>query len=180
MSKLSYQLSLKKYQRELGLDSRTFNALDVKYDDINLLKQLQILNPVIAVPASAPPANTGFYGTLEITNDKTPGSLEIDIYARLYFNGNPLTNEITISSSDTGQLEVLIADRLPNPSSTLVLRIRFEAGITSVNLDAWDRFTPGNITNNPLTENNYLDMVVDSGFIEGDTLTMTLITSTPD
>jgi hypothetical protein len=181
MSLLSYQLSIKRYQKELGLDSRKFNALDVKYNDINLLKQLQILNPVIAVVASAPPPeNTGFYGQLNITNNKSPGSLDIDIYARLYFNGNPLTNEITISSSDTGQLEVLIADRLPNPSSTLVLRIRFEAGITSVNLDAYLGFTPGNITNNPLTENNYLDMVVDSAYIDEGGLNITLITSTPD
>jgi hypothetical protein len=172
--KASYKLALEQQQRRLGLSHKQLNKYDKKHNDINLIKYLMSLEP-----ASSPPG-TGFYGTLEITNDKTPGSLDIDIYARLYFNGNPLTDEITISSSNTGQLEVNVAARLPNPSSTLVLQIRFEAGITSVNLDAWDRFTPGNLTNNPLTENNYLDMVVDSGFIEGDTLTMTLITSSPD
>jgi len=181
MSKLSYQLSIKKYQRELGLDSRTFNALDFKHNDINLLKQLQILNPIIVAPASAPQSeNTGFYGTLDITNEKAPGSVSKDIYARLYYNNSPLTDEITINYPNTGQLEVVLAARLPNPSSTLVLRIRFEAGISSVNLDAYAGFTPGNLTDNPLTQNNYLDMVVNSGFIDGGTLSMTLITSTSD
>jgi hypothetical protein len=73
MSLLSYQLSVKRYQKELGLDSRTFNALDVKHNDINLLKQLQLLNPIIVAPAPVrsvpPPANTGFYGTFTLTND---------------------------------------------------------------------------------------------------------------
>jgi hypothetical protein len=54
MSLLTHQLLIKRYQKELGLDDRKFNALDVKYNDVNLLKQLQILNPVIAAPASAP------------------------------------------------------------------------------------------------------------------------------
>ena len=180
MSLLSYQLSLKKYQRELGLDSRTFNALDVKYDDINLLKQLQILNPVIVASASAPPANTGFYGTLDITPDKTPGSLPIDIYARLYYDTTPLTNEITISYPYTQQLQVLIANRLPDREAILTLRVRFSAGITSVNLDAYAGFEPQGLTDNPLTENNYLSMLVNEGNVDPGILSMTLITSTPD
>lgn len=179
MSLLSYQLSVKKYQRELGLDFRRFNALDVKYDTINLLKQLQILNPIIAAPASAP-ANTGFYGELDITNETAGGSLPKNIYARLYYNGSPLTDEVTIVGGVTGNLPVNILARLPNPSSTLVLRIRFDAGLQGVNLDAYAGFTPGNFTNNPLTENNYLDMVVDSNQIDGGNLSILFILTTPD
>jgi hypothetical protein len=184
MSKLSYQLSVKKYQRELGLDDRKFNALDVKYNDINLLKQLQLLNPVIVAPvasvASAPPANTGFYGELDITNETALGSLPKNIYARLYYNGSPLNDEITIVGNNTGNLPVNIAARLPNPSSTLVLQIRFEAGLQDINLDAFLGFTPGNFTENPLTENNYLDMVVDSNQIDGGNLSITFVLTTPD
>lgn len=183
MSLLSYQLSLKKYQRELGLDARTFNALDVKYDDINLLKQLQILNPVIVAPASAPPPeNTGFYGTLTITNEKQAGTPTVPLYARLYYGSTPLTNEVTVGYPDTEQIEVVIANRLPNPSSTLVLRIRYASGygITSVDLNDYYGFTPGNITTNPLTENNYLDMVVDSGEIDGGALTIELVSTAPE
>jgi hypothetical protein len=183
MSLLTHQLLIKRYQRELGLDDRKFNALDVKYNDVNLLKQLQILNPVIAVPVSAsepPPEYTGFYGSLDITPDKTAGSLPIDIYARLYYNTTPLTNEITISYPYTQQLTVNIADRLPDRESILTLRVRFQAGISSVNLDAYAGFEPQSLTDNPLTENNYLSMLVNVGNVDAGILSMTLITTTPD
>jgi hypothetical protein len=174
--KATYKLELEQQQRRLGLTHKQLNKYDRKHNDVNLIKYLQSLEPKVEATAPA----TGFYGQLNITNEKSPGSQSIDIYARLYYDGNPLTNEITISHPHTEQLSVNIADRLPNPSSTLVLRIRFEAGITSVNFDAWLGFTPGDTTNNPLTENNYLDMVVDSAYIDEGALNMTFITSTPD
>jgi hypothetical protein len=177
MSLLSYQLLVKRYQRELGLSDRTFNALDYKYNDVNLLKQLQKLNPVASAPA---PANTGFFGELDITNETGGGSLPKNIYARLYYNGSPLTNEVTIAGSNTGNLPVNISARLPNPSSTLVLQLRFEAGLQGANLDGFLGFTPGNFTENPLTENNYLDMVVDSDQIDGGNLSISFILTTPD
>jgi hypothetical protein len=180
MSLLSYQLSVKKYQRELGLDSRKFNALDVKYNDINLLKQLQILNPVIAVPTSTPPANTGFYGTLDITPERTAGSQTIEIYARLYYNTTPLTNEITIAYPYTQQLQVLIADRLPDREAILTLRVRFQEGVGDANVDAYDGFTIEDFTSNPLTENNYISMLVNVGNVDAGILSMTIITNTPE
>ena len=183
MSLLSYQLSVKKYQRVLGLDDRTFNALDVKHNDINLLKQLQLLNPIIVAPAYAPPpANTGFYGTLTIANEKSAGTFTVPLYARLYYDSTPLTDEVTVGYPDTENLEVVIADRLPNPNSTLVLRVRYASGygITNVDLNGYYGFTPVNLTANPLTENNYLDMVVDSGEIDGGALTIELVSTTPE
>ena len=174
--KATYKLELEQQQRRLGLSHKQLNRYDRKHNDHNLIKFLQSLEP--KVEAAAAPA-TGFYGTLDITNEKSPGSQSIDIYARLYYGSTPLTNEITISHPHTGQLEVLIADRLPDAEATLVLRIRFEAGISSFNPDAWLGFEPGNFTSNPLTENNYLDMIVDSGFINGGGLTLLIITSTP-
>jgi len=180
MSLLSYQLSLKKYQRELGLDARRFNALDVKYNDVDLLKQLQILNPVIAVPASASAPATGFYGRLDITPERTAGSQTKEIYARLYYNTTPLTNEITIAYPYTQQLSVNIANRLPDREAILTLRIRFEAGVTSVDLNAYAGFEPQGLTNNPLTENNYLSMLVNVGNVDDGDLSMTLVTTTPE
>ena len=108
MSLLSYQLSVKKYQRELGLDARTFNALDVKYDDINLLKQLQILNPVIVAPASAPPANTGFYGTFIIENEAGGEMMPIGLIAKLAYANVDITSYISIASGTTETLSVSI------------------------------------------------------------------------
>jgi hypothetical protein len=171
--KASYKLALEQHQRRLGLSHKQLNKIDREYNDINLIKYLMSLNPA----SSSPPA-TGFYGTLDITNEKEHGTQEKDIYARLYYNGNPLTNEITIAHPHTGQLEVFIADRLPNREAILTLRIRFEAGITGVDLDAYDGFEPAGLTENPLTENNYLSMLVNVGNVDDGILSITLVTST--
>lgn len=173
MSLLSYQLSVKKYQRELGLDSRTFNALDVKYDDINLLKQLQILNPVIVAPASAPaPANTGFYGTFIITNEAGGEMMPIDFQAKLAYNNVDITSYITITSGTTETLSVPIGSRLPNPSSLLQLKLIFGAGVSSLNSEDYTGFTPVSNTGNPYTEENTVELLVDSGQIDGGELTL--------
>jgi len=172
MSLLSYQLSVKKYQRELGLDARTFNALDVKYDDINLLKQLQILNPVIVAPASAPPANTGFYGTFDITNEAGGEMMPIDLQAKLAYNNVDITSYITITSGGSETLSVPIGSRLPNPSSLLQLKLIIGAGVSSLNSEDYTGFTPVSTTENPLTEENTLEALVDSGEIDDGELTL--------
>jgi len=174
MSKLSYQLSIKKYQRELGLDARKFNALDVKHDDINLLKQLQLLNPVIVAPASASPANTGFYGTFTLTNDPGGEMMPIGLIAKLAYNNVDITDYISIASGDTQPLSVPIGSRLPNPSSYLQLKIIIDEGVIGVNGEDYTGYTPVSITSNPLTEENTLELLVDSGEIDGGDLTLIL------
>ena len=169
MSKLSYQLSVKRYQKKLGLDSRTFNALDVKHNDINLLKQLQLLNP-----ATAPPANTGFYGTFTITNDPQGEEEPINLQAKLAYNNVDITSYITIASGDNEPLTVPIGSRLPNPSSYLQLKLIIGAGVTSLNSEDYTGFTPINLTDNPLTEENTLELLVDSGQIDDGDLTLIL------
>jgi hypothetical protein len=172
--KATYKLKLEQHQRRLGLTHNQLNRYDRKHNDVNLIKYLQSLEPKVeSVPA------TGFYGTLDITNEKNTGTQSKDIYARLYYNGNPLTNEITIAHPHTGQLEVLIADRLPTREAILTLRIRIEAGVTGVDLDAYDGFEPQGLTDNPLTENNYLSMLVNIGNVDDGILSMTLVTTTP-
>jgi hypothetical protein len=183
MSLLSYQLRLKRYQRELGLSDRTFNALDRKHTDVNLLKQLQLLNPVITTPAAPPeppPEKTGFYGSLDITPEVSAGTQAKDIYARLYYINTPLSNEITVRHPYTQQLTVNIADRLPDREAILTLRIRFEAGVLNVDLDDYEGFEPQELTTNPLTENNYLSMLVDEGNLDPGILSLTLVTTTPE
>ena len=174
MSILSYQLIIKKYLRELGISTRTFNALDVKYDDINLLKQLQILNPVIAVPVSAPPVNTGFYGTFTITNEPGGEMMPIDLQAKLAYNNVDITSYITIASGTTEPLSVPIGSRLPNPSSLLQLKIIIDEGVMSINSEDFTGFTPVSSTENPLTEENTFELEVDSGEIDDGELTIIL------
>jgi hypothetical protein len=166
MSKLSYQLSIKKYQRELGLDDRTFNALDFKHNDINLLKQLQILNPVIAVPASAP-ANTGWYGTFVIANITGPGSLAKYIQVKLAYNNVDITSYITIAGGTTETITVPIGSRLPNPGSTLQEIVLFETGITNANgVEDIVNFTVTGFTGS-LETGVITDILVDAGSIDG-------------
>lgn len=178
MSLLSYQLSVKKYQRELKLDDRTFNALDVKHNNINLLKQLQLLNPIIATPASAPapaPANTGFYGTFDITNEAGGEMMPIGLIAKLAYANVDITNYISIASGTTETLSVPIGSRLPNPSSYLQLKIIIDEGVTSVNAEDFTGFTPISNTENPSTEENTVELLVDSGEIDGGNLTLIVI-----
>jgi len=172
--KASHRLALEQQQRRLGLSHKQLNKIDREYNDINLIKYLMSLNPVSSAPG------TGFFGELDIANETAGGSLPKNIYARLYYNGSPLNDEITIAGGNTGNLQVNISARLPNPSSTLVLQLRFDAGLQGVNLDGFLGFTPGNFTENPLTENNYLDMVVDSDQIDGGNLSISFILTTPD
>jgi hypothetical protein len=164
MSLLSYQLSVKKYQRKLGLDNRTFNALDYKHNDINLLKQLQILNPVA----------TGFYGTFTITNDPGGEMDPVGLIAKLAYNNVDITNYISIASGDTEPLSVPIGSRLPNPSSYLQLKIMIDEGVASLNSEDYTGFIPINLTDNPLTEENTLELLVDSGQINDGDLTLIL------
>jgi len=174
--KATYKLELEQQQRRLGLSHKQLNRYDRKHNDHNLIKYLQSLEP--KVEASAPA--TGFYGTLDITPEKQAGTHAKDIYARLYYNGNPLTNEITLRHPHTQQLTVNIADRLPDREAILTLRVRFEAGVTGVDLDAYAGFEPQGLTNNPLTENNYLSMLVNIGNLDPGVLSMTLVTSTAE
>jgi hypothetical protein len=168
MSLLSYQLSLKKYQRELGLDARTFNALDVKYDDINLLKQLQLLNPLITPQG-------GFYGTFDISNIAGGEMTPINLQVKLAYNNVDITSYITIASGTRQTLSVPIGSRLPNPSSLLQLKIIIGAGVSSVNGDEFTGFTPISNTENPFTEENTFEFLVDNGQINNGNLTLILI-----
>jgi hypothetical protein len=171
--KASYKLALEQHQRRLNLSHKQLNKYDRKHNDINLIKYLMSLDPVSS-PA------TGFYGSLDITPGVSAGTQAKDIYARLYYNGNPLTNEITLRHPYTQQLTVNIADRLPDREAILTLRIRFEPGVLSVDLDAYDGFEPQGLTDNPLTENNYLSMLVDVGNLDPGVLSLTLVTTTPE
>jgi len=166
MSKLSYQLSVKRYQKKLGLDSRTFNALDVKHNDINLIKQLQLLNPASGL--------TGFYGTFAITNDPEGEEDPINLQAKLAYNNVDITSYITIASGTTQTLSVPKGSRLPNPSSYLQLKIIVGAGVTSLDSQDYTGFIPINLTENPLTEENTLELLVNSGQIDNGNLTLIL------
>ena len=96
MSLLSYQLQIKRYQKELGLSDRDFNKLNAKYSGVNLIKQLQILNQRPKAPSA-----TGWYGTLEIISGTIKGGATVENgVAKISVENEPLfvltkVNEIT-------------------------------------------------------------------------------------
>ena len=162
MSLLSYQLQIKRYQKELGLSDRDFNKLDVKHSDINLIKQLKLLNPV----SSAPPAKTGFWGTFLVENQTDGDPRYIDAY--LAYNDVPVTTTQRINGNSTYTFNVAEADRLPLPDSTLQLKTIFQSGTHTVVLDSYTGFGITNNTQNPLDQENTLSMLINEGNINNE------------
>ena len=114
--KATYKLELEKHQRRLGLTHKQLNRLDRKHNDINLIKQLQSLEPV----ASAPPAKTGFYGTMSFTN-YDPDSFPIDIVLQTIDGATYTTIYTDTINEDTPAVDFVITeqDRFLEPYTTL-------------------------------------------------------------
>jgi hypothetical protein len=167
MSLISYQLVTRRLQKKSGLSDKQFNALDVEHSDENLIKHLQSLR-ITSAPA------TGFYGIFALTNDPGGELMPIDLQAKLAYNNVDITSYITIASGDTQPLTVPIGSRLPNPSSYLQLKIIVGEGVASINAEDFTGFTPVGLTENPLTEENTLEVLVDSGQIDDGDLTLIL------
>ena len=186
MSLLSHQLQTKRYQKELGIDNRTFNALDVKHSDVNLLKQLQLLNPKVSAPAPAsasapaPAGDTGFWGDFLVVNGTQSGSSVRHMNAYLAFNNVALTNSVQINGNQSHTFTIQEQDRLPLPSSTLQLKVTMQSGTTGLNLGAYDGFTIVDFTDLPLTQENTMNMLVNSNNINDGNCAMTfLVTYVP-
>ena len=172
MSLLSYQLQIKKYLRELGLSDRDFNKLDVKHSDVNLIKQLKLLNPV----ASGPPAPTGpsgWYGDFIILN--SAGSTK-DIFITIEADTNGTIVELyateTIQPDNFIIVSVSQQNRLTNPSTLIKVSYQVdEGGIITNNF-----FTGLTLTN---SSSSIYNLTVDSGFINGQNIDWEFITATP-
>jgi len=175
MSLLSYQLTIKKYLKELRLDARKFNALDVKYNDNNLIKHLQSLRKTSA------PANTGFYGTFTINNEAAGASVPKYIEIKLEYNKINIVTQI-INSETSEVLTIPIGSRLPLPSSILHMKTRIEGppgiitGVDITNIGGLTSINP--ITGNDPTDENIIALEIDSAFIDGGNLTLDFIIDT--
>jgi len=161
----SYIHFVKQYQNRIGLSHKELNKLDRKYNDVNLIKKLQQLY--------SRAASTGFYGTFDISNIKI-GELPISLQAKVAYNNVDITSYITIASGATSTITIPVGSRLPNPSSLLQLKLIFGAGVTSVDNQNITGFTPISATENDLTEENTIELLVDSGQINGGNLTLTI------
>lgn len=173
MSLLSYQLTIKKYVRELGLGIRDFNKLDRKHNTINLIKQLQRLNPVASGP-------TGWYGTLVISNDNSSwDALVVISVIREDTNQSIILNQ-TVSINGSTQVSISQANRLNNQATKLQINwggvqpslhtIILSDGLTFVN------FVGGNDLDTSEPVANY---TVQTGFINNGNLELRILLEAP-
>lgn len=161
--KASHKLALMREQRRLGLSHKQLNKIDREYNDINLIKYLMSLNPASS--------NTGFYGTLVISNITGSGSLQRFIQVKLAFNNVDITSYVTINGGTTQTITVPIGSRLPNPASLLQYKAIFQSGATSANgFEDIEGFTVVSSTENSLQDENTVDLLIDAGYISGGAL----------
>ena len=176
MTLLSYQLQLKRYQRELGLSDREFNALDVKHSNINLLKQLQLLNPIVSAPPAPPVPNpTGFWGEFLLVNGTQSGSTTRYMNAYLAYNDTPLTESQQINGNQGYLFAIAEEDRLPLPNSTLQLKFTMQNNTQALDVADYQGFTITNFTNNPLNEENTYSMLVNENYLNNGSCELTLL-----
>ena len=121
----------------------------------------------------------GFYGTLTITNETTAGSIQKNIQAKLAFNNVDLTNYITISGGAQAPLTISQANRLLVPNSILQLKTLFESGVSQAEPASESGFTISGATQNPLQQENTLDLLVDAGQIIDGSLNLTILVTAP-
>jgi len=174
MSLISYQLVTRRLQKKRGLSDKQFNALDIEHSDENLIKHLQLLRITSA------PANTGFYGTFTIGNEKAGASDPKWIEIKLEYNNINIVTQI-INSETTEVLTIPIEDRLPLPSSILQLKTRIQGPmfiISGVDITNVSGYTITDITGNDPTDENILSLLVDSDKIDGGNLTLDFIIDT--
>jgi len=161
--KASHKLALMREQRRLGLSHKQLNKIDREYNDINLIKYLMSLNPASS--------NTGFYGTLVISNITGSGSLQRFIQVKLAFNNVDITSYVTINGGTTQTITVPIGSRLPNPASLLQYKAIFQSGATSANgFEDIEGFTVVSSTENSLQDENTVELLIDAGYINNGAL----------
>jgi hypothetical protein len=118
--KASYKLELEKQQRRLRLSHNQLNRLDRKHNDINLIKQLKLLELKEESAPPPPPAKTGFYGTITFTN-YDPDSCPIDIVLQTIDGATYTTIYENTIYEDSPAVDFVITeqDRFLEPYTTL-------------------------------------------------------------
>jgi len=117
----THKIQLKQHKKRLNLSHRELNKMDRKHNDTNLIKQLQLLNPVTA---NVTPSNTGFYGRIIIYNKKllvtsTGTNITYTLYAINGTTQTLLRSATTISClftnpdplTDLNKLDIAIGSR---------------------------------------------------------------------
>ena len=109
-----------------------------------------------------PPVILGWYGTFILTNVIASGSNHRHIHAYLAFNNVAISNSVQINAHQSHTFTIQEQYRLPLSTSTLQLKITAQNGTTGLSVSAYDGFSITNFTSNPPTQENTLNMIVNS------------------
>ena len=170
--KASYKLQLEQHQRRLGLTHKELNRETRKYNAITLLKKLQSLDPKITTAG-----DTGFYGTFLIDNETAHGNVPRHMTVTLGYNDIIIDGPHQINGNEERTFTIPIGDRAPLPSSIIQLNVTFQSNTQEVDLQNTDGFTITRFTDNPLTQENFLSMLIDSEYINNGACAITFVVS---
>ena len=175
--KASYKFQLELQQRRLNLSHKQLNKLDREYNDHNLIKYLQLLNPVAAV------APSGWYGNFTITNS---GSSQASMYITNLIRDDTnfdgiYPGLINLEAGEQTTLTLTEAERLATPQTQLkiywegdesgITTIESITGLTLVNYDT-DYEPPGSSA----VRANY---TIDSAYINNQAIQLTILMTAP-
>lgn len=173
--KAAYKLKLEQHQRRLGLTHKELNKLDRKHNDINLLKQLQLLEPKVSAP---PTGDTGFWGTFRVDNEKAYGNIPRHMHVSIGYNDIVIDGPHQINSDQFHIFTIPIEDRAPLPSSTIQLKVTFQSDVVEAADTNLTGFSATGWTGISLQEENTYSMLIDSEYINEGACSMTWIVST--
>lgn len=173
MSRLSYEMQLRKYQKKRNLTDKQLNKLDVEHNDVNLINHLRLLKSV------APPAGpTGFWGTFRVDNEKAYGNNPRHMHVSIGYNDIVIDGPHQINSDQFHIFTIPIEDRAPLPSSTIQLKVTFQLGVVEAADTNLTGFSATGWTGISLQEENTYSMLIDSEYINEGACSMTWIVST--
>lgn len=109
-----------------------------------------------------PPVIEGWFGTFIVSNVIASGSNHRHLHAYLAFNNEAITNSVQINAHQSHTFTIQGQERLPLSTSTLQLKITAQSGTTGISVSAYDGFSITNFTSNPPTQENTLNMIVNS------------------
>ena len=126
-----------------------------------------------------PPVILGWYGTFILTNVIASGSNHRHIHAYLAYNNVAITNSVQINAPQSHTFVIQAQDRLPLSTSPLQLKITAQNGTTGLSVSAYDGFSIINFTSNPPTQENTLNMLVNSNKLNNGVLSASFTITYP-
>ena len=135
-------------------EAKLSSALQTKLSDFD--------TRLTALETPPPPVILGWFGTFIVSNVIASGSDPRHLNAYLAFNNIAISNTVEINGNRDYTFIIQGQDRLPLSTSTLQLKVIAQSETTGISVSAYDGFSITNFTSNPPTQENTLNMIVNS------------------